>query len=229
MALVEGLRASASEAALVQYTRPVCGPVLSDAPISLPQYTIEWANNCIRFNEDVRRDILEKGTVRHVVMSSTFMAYLDPQVKVLHAGRVDAPNKNRIVEDLLQTIDLFSSQGISTTVVAPPPRNGLDIGKCLARAHWLGRNPGQCEIKREDFEAKYGIATDMLREVQKAGARVIFLEDYLCDDKVCRVEEEGIHLYRDAGHLSREGSRLLGQKLNLYNIATGRSAGLDAK
>ncbi len=45
---------------------------------------------------------------------------------------------------------------------------------------------------------------------------VIWLNDGLCIADVCKASFEGVFLYRDSGHLSREGSAYLGKRMELH-------------
>jgi hypothetical protein len=45
---------------------------------------------------------------------------------------------------------------------------------------------------------------------------VIDLRDTLCFSDVCTTEAEGVFLYRDTGHLSVEGSSLIGREMDPF-------------
>jgi hypothetical protein len=49
----------------------------------------------------------------------------------------------------------------------------------------------------------------------KAGVEVVSFNDLLCNDSVCVTELDGKFLYRDAGHLSYEGSEIVVLKSGL--------------
>lgn len=53
------------------------------------------------------------------------------------------------------------------------------------------------------------------RVAHEADVEVIRLDEWLCDGIRCKVEIDGIPLYRDSGHLSHDGSRLLGERMAL--------------
>lgn len=47
---------------------------------------------------------------------------------------------------------------------------------------------------------------------------VIDLGTGRCNGTTCRVSEDGVSLYADAGHYSEGGIRLLGKKYHLYDL-----------
>ena len=63
---------------------------------------------------------------------------------------------------------------------------------------------------------------DFLREVER-DAKVIWLADSICPKGQCNAGVGNVMVYRDSGHLSREGSAFVGRQMNLYQaIASAR-------
>jgi hypothetical protein len=55
-----------------------------------------------------------------------------------------------------------------------------------------------------------------LHELELDGSvHIIKMDPYLCDDKICQTAIDHISLYRDAVHLSHEGSVYLANKMDL--------------
>jgi hypothetical protein len=53
-----------------------------------------------------------------------------------------------------------------------------------------------------------------LRDVQsKTSIILVDLMDVICDDKVCKVVDGDVVIFRDRGHLSREGSKYVIDKI----------------
>jgi hypothetical protein len=47
---------------------------------------------------------------------------------------------------------------------------------------------------------------------------VVFLTDFLCRGDTCHASLDDAFIYRDGGHLAKEGSAYLGEKMNFYQI-----------
>ena len=51
--------------------------------------------------------------------------------------------------------------------------------------------------------------------------QVIRVADEICDQEICRVLIDGTIIYNDdRGHLSHEGSALIGERMNFYELIT---------
>ena len=51
--------------------------------------------------------------------------------------------------------------------------------------------------------------------------RIVRLDKLICDGALCVTHLGPTFIYRDEGHLSYEGSALLGEKFDFYKIITG--------
>jgi hypothetical protein len=60
---------------------------------------------------------------------------------------------------------------------------------------------------------------DLLDQVSGM-AKIIWLSDGICTNGRCRADQDGVFIYRDGGHLSHEGSTLLGREMNWYGLIT---------
>ena len=67
-------------------------------------------------------------------------------------------------------------------------------------------------------------ASALLRAIEAKGITVVWLRDQLCRHDVCPASEDGVFLYRDAGHLSFEGSRWIGE----HTVVAAAAARLEA-
>jgi len=50
--------------------------------------------------------------------------------------------------------------------------------------------------------------------------KVIWLSEGICPDGTCNASVDDAFMYRDGGHLSHEGSALLGKKMKFYDLIT---------
>jgi hypothetical protein len=94
-------------------------------------------------------------------------------------------------------------------LITPTPRNGEDIGRCTDLALWKGESLNRCTIVEADLEQTAQTLRGSLARINRT-LPVVSLYKILCVDGTCSVSVDGKPLYRDSGHLSREGSKALG-------------------
>jgi len=219
MHLVPGIMSSNQDAAIVQITKSVCGPILGVAPVKYPYSSKDWLDGCIAFNEAAARYISGTGTLRYAVLSSPFDTYLREDSRIYYKGTTLDPDVDFLVAKFIETLDWLVKQGIKPIVFSPPPRDGRDIGLCLARSNWLGLEGTVCDLKLADYRAYEAKTLRFLSRIEER-YEVIKVADYLCAKRRCKAEEEGVFIYRDKGHLSIAGSIYLGQMMNFYHVIT---------
>lgn len=216
MHLVPGLLVNNTE--LAQLTKSVCGPIIGVAPV-VGKYDSVWAKRCLEFNDNTIAYFKESTSITHVILSTTMQTYLnfdrgeyltfDGLIKADHYILVDA-FKNTVAE--------LNKLNITPIIVSPPPKAGFDIGECLERKYGgvlLLRNT--CDISRIDYE-NYQVAVNKVLSELESVVRVIWLKDYLCDEKMCDVYIDDTFIYRDEGHLSVDGSKLLLKDITALNF-----------
>ena len=222
MALVNGIVASDPGVKLIQHTKSVCGPILGISPVVYPQYREEWADGCNTFNEQVLAYLRSQSTIRYAVLSSPFDGYLGPSAMVLYRGRTIRPTIEFVARKLEETAIALEKLGIRVTLVSPPPRNGMDIGHCLAKAIDVYGNPALCDVALRDNNERFYATQKLFDRLQAMGLRTVVLSDLLCKEGTCRAFEGGVMLYRNSGHLSKIGSTYLGMRYDFADLLTGR-------
>ena len=65
-----------------------------------------------------------------------------------------------------------------------------------------------------DYQSKVNIVLKELESVSK----VVWLKDYLCGNKTCKVSIGDVFIYRDKGHLSVDGSIKLLSDFNIFQL-----------
>lgn len=229
MHLVPGLVRVASDQGLVQATKSSCGPFPGLTPVRPGvgrgnSFASPWIEQCQAFNASVLRWLARHPEIETVVLSSLLTQYLDASKYELQRTRGDASDNGRVrgeramrealLADMAETVKRLRAMGKRVMVVAPPPSASFDIAGCLerrqARRWTIGATPG-CVIDVKDDEQRRASEHAFIEALAKADARlpVLRFEPLLCDGTSCQVERDGVPLYRDQGHLSREGSRLL--------------------
>jgi peptidoglycan/LPS O-acetylase OafA/YrhL len=210
MQLASGLQAAHPELHFIQATRSACGPIFGIAQIE-SNYPISWARSCTGFNESIFEYLRAQPTIRQIVISSRFVWYVDPSARLLTPeGQVNA-DPSDMPRRLRDTVRRVEALGKKVWIVSPPPNNGKDLGRCLARASYFGRDLHSCDFPREEQARVQAPVIGLLKAVEALGASVTWLSDSLCNTSTCIASDAGIALYRDSIHFSYEGSAWLGR------------------
>ena len=217
MHLVKGILASKPDAEIIQMTKYVCGPMFGIAPIVNPDYPIGWAKECLNFNTQVHQWLKQNDSVKYAVLSSPFSQYLDEDSIVLNREREQRPAEiGMITAEFKTTLETLVNLGIKPVIFSPPPANGSNLGRCLTRADWRGEGLESCNFDKERMldirNAVYKFLDTIADDYQ-----VVRLDDYMCDENICNTHVDSTYLFRDEGHLSHEGTELLGKKYNFYS------------
>ena len=226
MHLVTGITATVKDAGVLQATKSVCGPLLSVAPIlkaAGTAYNRSWAERCISFNQSVIEYLRNDHTIEVVVLSSPLLQYLDDSKyetlrQEADGYRVAPPTLNDAVAGLRRTVDTLRALGRKVVIVAPPPSTGFNIGLCLERRAQRRFRFGaaeDCSVDRSDYLSIRAPMLALLDTVARAGNVPVFrFDSFLCDSRRCITQLGKTFLYRDEGHLSRAGSKLIGERLS---------------
>ncbi len=75
----------------------------------------------------------------------------------------------------------------------------------------LGAPVAACDFAAAVERARDAGVDALLSAVAAKGVRVVWLSAALCRQDICPASIDGVFLYRDAGHLSFEGSRWIGE------------------
>ncbi len=224
MHLVPGLATVAP--GLVQITESSCGPLPGlapwrpDAPAGA-SFTRDWARQCQRFNRSVLDALAAPDAPRVVLLSSLLAQYLGPpggHLLRFDGGQEDDVAPARAEDELVAAVARLAAtlraRGQRLVWVAPPPQGDFDAGACVERHRQglltLGA-PADCRITKAATPALARRVTALLHRFEReAGMPVLWLDEALCDAATCRTaDSDGLGFYRDAGHLSVEGSRRL--------------------
>jgi peptidoglycan/LPS O-acetylase OafA/YrhL len=229
MHLVPGLAEGWAPHGMIQATMSRCGPLLGMAPYSpaaagqADAPDRRWAESCIAFNRSVLDYLRRTDSIHTVVLSSPLQQYLDAgQFDLLverQQGYAAIPSDPAAVHASLRaTVDAVRRLGKRVALVAPPPSSDFNIGDCLERqlrgAVTLGDLPG-CAVSRAAYQHRRAPVLALLQQMQRDGTPVISFDAWLCGPEACRTTVDGTMLYRDSGHFSVEGSRLVARRMLL--------------
>lgn len=217
MHLLDGLM-TAGEPDIVQATKPFCGPFPGVAGLGKGA---DWAVSCLDFNEAVQGYLAKTPSIRTVVLSGRIDNVLGEANEVLvrrHGVSFTEPAASgEAMRKLAGLVASLNRKGIKVVFFTPPPGTSFDASLCferVSRGLWsLGTDPA-CAISVADYRA---VKADRVRFIEQLDTipdlEVVRLDRYLCDETRCITRINDTMLYRDASHLSREGSKLLGQRM----------------
>lgn len=219
MHMAPAIVASNPNVKLIQMTKSACAPFSDVARVTSPQYPVAWGKRCLAFNKEVMT-WLESSSVDYVVMSSPFGAYVTQDAELLSSsGDILKTNVDVAVDEFIKTLRKIEALGKTPVIISPPPANGRNLGKCLVRAEFFNISKDICNFS-------YGKLTNLRQTVYRfldhiaREYRVIRLDDYLCQDAMCMTYIDDEFIYRDGGHLSVGGAKLIGTQMRLYDLIT---------
>lgn len=216
MHLVQGIMASKHDAKIIQMTKSMCGPLFDIAPIVKPNYSIDWGKQCLEFSGKVRNWLKQQTSIKYAVLSSPFTQYLESKNNVLtRNGNLYSTNLGLVIDRFLSTLNELESMGITPIVFSPPPTNGTNLGRCLAKAEWFGSALDYCNFRVSDM-AEERLQTKVFLKQINEKYKVIFLDELLCSDMSCKTHIGKNYIFRDTGHFSQDGSAELGKKFDFY-------------
>ncbi len=227
MHLVDGIRESKAlvPPQLVQATRSVCGPAIGLSALNDRASSRKSAESCIRFNDSVVDYLKETDSVKVVVLASAFNYFVNKDQLLLKRDKREG--EYRVVESgaaeslagLKRTAEAVRAMGKRVVVIAPPPSSGVDSVRCMERLNnnmlTLGGATG-CTNSTEAYRRFRGSVLALMDVIpQQAGIEVISFDSYLCDSGLCKTSVDGMSIYLDSSHLSRQGSVVLANKMSL--------------
>lgn len=231
MHLVPGIAAS-TDAGVLQATKSSCGPLLGIAQWS-DGFPRAYAGNCLAFNRSVLDYLARAPTVETVVLSSPFYPYIDAENRRLlretpHGPRDATPSPELAVAAMRDTVRALRRLGKRVVVVAPPPSDGADYTHCLERrlaGRTLYRRMGvTCDIPLASYHASKARTLALLKRIaREADVAVVSFDALLCDAQRCATMLQGRPIYRDEGHFSTEGARIVGRAMQLGRVVEARA------
>lgn len=211
MHLAPALESSATQKSFRQHTVNACSPIIGIAALGYDAAG-RWAEKCIEQNKKVLDWIIAQPSIELVIMASPFSPL--SKGKIFYDGKVRDYSYTQVLERTKNTIQLLKDAGKKVVLVAPPPKTGEDLGRCYSKAIRFDSNPKVCDFQVKDLNEPYKWAESFLKDIERV-APVLWLSDLLCNNGVCMTSLGGAPLYRDTGHLSVSGAKVLGEQFNL--------------
>jgi hypothetical protein len=214
MHLALGLKDSPTKVSFVQQTFSACAPVLGIAQQN-PSYGADFAKKCIKHNDDILAWLATQPRIEYVFMSSPWSTVLAPNAKVYTRDAVVGKSGEQGLAALRETVAAIKALGKKPLLVMATPANNEDHGQCVLRAIANNIATDECNFPLSD-DARH--KTNQLVADSGSGSPAFWLDELLCPNELCLAEREGSIIFRDAGHLSREGSSFIGRKYDLMKL-----------
>ncbi len=197
MHLIDGFITLYPDISFVQITQDTCSPYQSNQSKSFGK------NDCKNFYNSSIETLIQSNEIKNVIISADFGNLIN--------------EKN--INNFRKTIQILKSNDKKVIIIGPTPSNGTDFGKCFSLNKKMLAN---CDFMRNTIEPNYSKIITTLKTISKeSDINFIDLTDIICNDETCSTSKNNILIYRDNGHLSREGSRYviqkIGDKINLEN------------
>lgn len=219
MHLADMLKSANPPIEFVQMTISDCSPLIAVSHAS----SFRDAIGCQHFNDQVFDWLQKSHDIKLVIISSPFAAIVDGKVRDNSSGANSNGSEALLASKLRETIRLIRATGREVYVVAPPPTAGFDIGQCLLKSKLFNGENKACqfemsrltEVTKRVYRALESI-TDMVP--------IVWPHKWICSQALCKPEQSGVWIYRDAGHLSHEGSAWIGRSKEFSRISEDMSA-----
>lgn len=230
MHLVPG---AAERQELIQTTFSACAPFLGYAPKRSKIRKAElWANRCIDFSNDVLAYLKTQASIKTVILSSPWRSWVAPGAILLTRDgnklRKRAADMQFAVESIGATIHSIQAMGKNVVLFGPPPSVGEDPSECLERKiEGKVLLAGVCSIdSKAAFRFDAAVNEFLDKSAERYGVQIVRISDALCSGDNCITERNGVPVYRDSGHLSYVGSKVVFNLLrSAGKLATIESGG----
>lgn len=224
MHLAGALRSSGTPLDFIQHTKSQCAPIID---IAMTGSLTPW-QDCVAFNDRIVEFIRDNKELNLVIIASSFAITRDSNVIFDRSGSASKEGNRPFVEkQIIKTARLLERMGKRVVIIAPPPTDGLDHGRCLLKSSLRKSDLGFCDFVEEDKNANGN--KDIIAFVKEVAGEnalnVVFLDDLICKSGKCLASDDGTFVYRDTGHLSVEGAELLGKKYDISGAIIAASKG----
>lgn len=207
MQLATALASSPTKHSFIQQSLSRCSPILG---LSSREGANDaaFASECIGFNDQVFAWLSTHKEIKTVILGSPWTV-ATPATRSSERDNVVKVIGNRGIELMAKTIKKIKALGISVVATYGTPNNGVDGGQCI-RDSFAKQTPlTACDWplsknKRAAFNKSLGSLLAL--------APFWSWDKILCPNATCLVTRNGLFVYRDAGHLTREAAAQIGKE-----------------
>jgi peptidoglycan/LPS O-acetylase OafA/YrhL len=126
-------------------------------------------------------------------------------------GRIGSVSGN-LEKELIETVNELTAAGKKVYLTDDVPNFSFPSKQCKYESNWFHTN--KCVEDKEVFFQQYRQYFPILELVkEKTNVQILKTAGYFCNEKSCSMERNGRVLYRNADHLSINGSKFLGKML----------------
>lgn len=191
MHLVNGFRSVHPNINVVQLTQDSCSPYIKD-----PTDAGNPAS-CSKFVSLSLKTLTSTSSIDDVLISSPFGEILD----------------SKDIQALKRTLAIITGAGKRVTLVGPTPTNGINFGRCFIHMA-NSRDFKSCDFDRSNIDPHRRDVVAKLKMIAgEINVGYIDLTEVICDAKTCHASIDDKLIFRDSGHLSREGSKVVFERL----------------
>jgi peptidoglycan/LPS O-acetylase OafA/YrhL len=153
------------------------------------------------FNQ-IFKTIQTSASIKYIILSSYWIQRVEELSEI---------NSN-LTHELIRVIDLLERSGKRVYITEDMPAFNFGPEKCVIK-RWAQTSESMCHDARSKFEEqkKSYLNFLILATEQRPKAKLIRLNDLLCEANTCSMMINGDLMYRDSNHLSIQGSHLLGR------------------
>lgn len=140
------------------------------------------------------------------MMSSPFGGVLGGQLLREDGEIIRGDATELVAQALLDTVEVVRGMGKRVIIISPTPRSGWNNGQCAITSTFFGASESSCDFPLDTGTEAY----DLLRMIEDQ-VPVYWLHEDICPGGTCREIRDDVFIFRDTGHLSKEGSAYLGR------------------
>lgn len=212
MHLAQALKTGDQKINFRQHTLSSCRPIFG---ISVRTKTEKWQRRCLNQNRKVLDWVKQNPSVKFAILGSPFT--FGNKIVDTNMQETGSEREN-LIPHFKETVNTLLENGVKPIFVAPPPQTHFDIGSCVKKAILYDVSSKDCSFQKAEVLPVVLAAYSLLEQVKKF-APVLELEPYICSQGTCHAVLENHSIYRDSGHLSKQGSAYLGEKHNIVGKA----------
>ncbi len=196
--------------------RVACAPIIDVERLDVPE--------CISVNKEILQFILSTSSIRTVVLAARWGLWAEGTrykkesrkpaaiYLVSQNGVSTDPLQNRaaFAFGLHETIAALRADGKDVWLIGPTPEVGYLVPKSIY-IEQLGINPNlDIRPTPEEYQQREGFVIGLFDRMQKEfQVKVVRPDRALCDERHCKIEQDGKPLYIDDNHLSVFGAKSL--------------------
>jgi hypothetical protein len=188
-----------------QRTKSACAPT----PDYLPPKPTKKEKDCFLHSNEVLEWLDSKEDIDTIVLSSyNWWGY---KIKNnLEEQDILTTHMERFLEQLIK-------DGKKIIIIGNSPASTKNTAKCIQNNLWLGKKEANCNYTSPKTTAQTYVNSLLEKLGSIKGVFYIPIIPTLCPNETCEAMKDNIIIFRDAHHLSYEGSKYLGSLLKKQN------------